>query len=111
MQLNLGDGYKGQYFTLSHIADFMAKVTLQDSDKIIKDEGFITLSEPTCGSGGMVIGCINALIEAGFNPQQQLWVECRDIDFQRYEVLHWICCNSTYHLQYQLLTKAKISLH
>lgn len=81
MQLNLGDEYKGQYFTPSHIADLMAKITLQGCDNVIKAQGFITLSEPTCGSGVMVIGGINALTEAGFNPQQQLWVECRDVDF------------------------------
>lgn len=81
MSLNLGDNYKGQYFTSSHIADFMAKVTLSDSDTLIKQKGYITLSEPCCGSGAMIIGCINTMIDAGFNPQTQLWVECRDIDF------------------------------
>lgn len=59
----------------------MAKVTLQGCEAVIEQQGFITLSEPTCGSGVMAIGCVNALIDAGFNPQQQLWVECQDIDF------------------------------
>lgn len=81
MQLNLGDGYKGQFFTPSHIANLMAKVTLEGSQEKIKQQGFITLSEPTCGSGVMVIGCVNAMFEAGLNPQQQLWVHCQDIDF------------------------------
>ncbi|AUI65854.1 MULTISPECIES: N-6 DNA methylase [Glaesserella] len=81
MSLDLGDGYKGQYFTPSHIADFMAKVTLSDCQKVIQRRGFITLSEPSCGSGVMVIGCINHLIDAGYNPQQCLWVHCQDIDF------------------------------
>ncbi|ACA31453.1 SAM-dependent DNA methyltransferase [Histophilus somni] len=81
MNLNLGDGYRGQYFTPSHIADLMAKVTLQDCDRIISQQGFVTLSEPTCGSGVMVIGCVNAMFDAKYNPQQQLWVHCQDVDF------------------------------
>lgn len=81
MQLELGDNYKGQFFTPSHIADLMAKITLQGCEAVIEQQGFVTLSEPTCGSGVMAIGCVNALIDAGFNPQQQLWVECQDIDF------------------------------
>lgn len=76
MDLELGDEYSGQYFTPSHIAEAMAKITLQGCDKFIEQQGFITVSEPTCGSGVMVIGCVNALIEQGFNPQQQLWVQC-----------------------------------
>ncbi|MGX3020397.1 N-6 DNA methylase [Ursidibacter sp. B-7004-1] len=81
MSLDLGDGYKGQYFTPSHIADLMAKVTLQGCENIIAKQGFITLYEPTCGSGVMVIGCINAMFEAKINPQQCLWAQCQDIDF------------------------------
>lgn len=81
MQLELGDGYKGQYFTPSHVADLMAKVTLQNCHDILAQKGFITISEPTCGSGVMVIGCVNTLIEMGFNPQQCLWAHCQDIDF------------------------------
>ncbi|MFC1040762.1 N-6 DNA methylase [Pasteurella multocida] len=81
MKLELGNGYKGQYFTPSHIADLMAKVTLEGCQEKIKRQGFITLSEPTCGSGVMVIGCVNAMFELGLNPQQQLWACCQDIDF------------------------------
>lgn len=59
----------------------MAKVTLQDCDRIISQQGFVTLSEPTCGSGVMVIGCVNAMFDEKYNPQQQLWVHCQDVDF------------------------------
>lgn len=81
MSLNLGDGFKGQYFTPPDIAKFMAQITLGDCNELITRKGFITLSEPACGSGVMVIEAVNVIQKNNHNPQQQLWVECRDIDF------------------------------
>lgn len=81
MALELGDNYKGQYFTPSYIGDLMAKVVLQDCDSTINRKGYITFSEPCCGSGVMVIGCVNTLYEYGFNPQKQFCVHCQDVDF------------------------------
>lgn len=81
MALDLGDQYKAQYFTPGHIAHFMAAVTLSDCHSLIKKRGFLTLQEPTCGSGVMIIEAYNYLREEDFNPQQQMWVQARDLDF------------------------------
>lgn len=81
MALNLGDCYRGQYFTPPHLSNSVAKIVLQGCSDVIERKGFIALSEPACGSGVMVIEAVNTLYELGFNPQKQLWVECRDIDF------------------------------
>lgn len=81
MELDLGDNYKSQYFTPPYVAEAMAKITLNDCTEHIKNKGFITVQEPTCGSGVMLIGCFNHLREMGFNPQQQMWVRAQDVDF------------------------------
>ncbi|MGC6360418.1 N-6 DNA methylase [Bisgaard Taxon 45] len=81
MGLELGDQYKAQYFTPSYIAHFMATITLSDSHNLIRRRGFLTLQEPTCGSGVMIIEAYNYLREEDFNPQQQMWVQARDLDF------------------------------
>lgn len=81
MHLNLGDGYKGQYFTPQSIAEMMAKITLSNCHKMIEQKGYIALSEPACGSGVMIIASVNYLMAEKFNPQQQLWVHCQDVDF------------------------------
>lgn len=81
MGLELGDGYKGQYFTPPHIAGLMAAVVLSDCHSVIQKKGFISLQEPTCGSGVMIIESYNYLRKENFNPQQQLWVQARDLDY------------------------------
>ena len=59
----------------------MAAVTLSDCHSLIKKRGFLTLQEPTCGSGVMIIEAYNYLREEDFNPQQQMWAQARDLDF------------------------------
>ena len=81
MALNLGDQYKAQYFTPSHIAHLMAAVTLSDCHSLIKKHGFLTLQEPTCGAGVMIIEAYNYLRKENINPQQQMWVQAKDLDF------------------------------
>lgn len=51
---HLGNSHLGQFFTPSHISDFMAEVSIEDENTIkqhIEEKGFITMSEPTCGAG------------------------------------------------------------
>lgn len=55
---NLSDNHLGQFFTPSHISDFMSEITMEDEKnlkKMIKERGFITMSDPTCGAGRYVI--------------------------------------------------------
>jgi hypothetical protein len=40
----------------------------------------MTLDEPACGSAGMVIAFAYWMAEAGYNPSQQLYATCTDID-------------------------------
>lgn len=81
MGLELGDRYKAQHFTPSHVAHAMATMTLSNCHELIQRRGFITLQEPTCGSGVMIIESYNYLRRESFNPQQQMWVQARDLDF------------------------------
>ena len=51
---HLGNNRIGQFFTPSHISDFMAEIALQNDDTLkeqIRQNGFITMQEPTCGAG------------------------------------------------------------
>jgi type I restriction-modification system DNA methylase subunit len=77
MDLSFGDARKGQFFTPSHVCEFMAEITYGDK---IKEDDFITLSEPACGGGGMILAFAHLLIKKGYNPANKLWVEAIDID-------------------------------
>ena len=78
----LGNSRLGQFFTPQHISELMAKCTIgkkEDIDKIIKEKGYITMCEPTCGAGGMVLSFAKTLKEYNINYQQNLLVEAIDI--------------------------------
>lgn len=80
MQLELGNHWKGQFFTPYSVASLMARMTLVDARDQIEREGFITINEPACGAGAMVIACADAIHEQGINYQQAMHVTTQDID-------------------------------
>lgn len=79
MSLNLGSQANGQYFTPYSVCKFMAEINFTEIETI-KNNQLITLSEPCCGSGGIIIAFAETLKEQGYNYQHQLFVEAIDID-------------------------------
>lgn len=80
MELELGESERGQFFTPYDISRMMAAMTLTDLDKVMADKPFITISEPACGAGGMVIALAEEFMAAGYHLQRQFFVECVDVD-------------------------------
>lgn len=80
--LNLSSSWNGQFFTPFHIAQFMAMATMGDLSGLMKTKGYITLSEPTCGSGVMVIAAANALCRADLSPSENMCVMAVDNDIR-----------------------------
>jgi len=80
MNLNIGSSANGQFFTPYHISKFIAEITFIDSYNDWQKQEIITLSEPCCGAGGMVIAFAETLKEHSINYQQNLYVEATDID-------------------------------
>jgi hypothetical protein len=82
MELELSSHWKGQFFTPYHLCEFMARMTA-DADhlkRLVEDHDFVTVQEPACGAGAMVIAFAMAMLESGVNPQQHLHVTAVDID-------------------------------
>ena len=80
MKLNLGNVATGQFFTPYHVSKMMAEICFVDIEKQLEEKDFITLAEPCCGSGRMIIAYAETLKEHGYNYQNQLFVEAIDID-------------------------------
>ena len=78
--LELHNKQRGQFFTPMAIAEFMARCTFGDCKEQIKKKGVITVSEPACGSGVMIIAAAKVMLQMGINPQDHLVAECKDID-------------------------------
>jgi len=83
MELELGNKWKGQFFTPYHLCLLMAQLTLdKDISTNIQVKEFITLNEPACGGGAMIIAFIQIMKDRGFNPQKQLKVTAQDLDIK-----------------------------
>ncbi|AYZ18711.1 MULTISPECIES: N-6 DNA methylase [Klebsiella] len=80
MQLELGDNFRGQYFTPWDVARMMAQLQLGDVKTMFDEKPFITLSEPACGAGCMVLAFADVLNQAGYASYRYLWVSATDID-------------------------------
>ena len=65
MQMELGDKYRGQFFPPWDVARMMAAMQLGDTEALFRDKPFITLSEPACGAGCMVLAFADVLRKGG----------------------------------------------
>lgn len=81
-ELELHNKYKGQFFTPQNICDMMAQITLGDGKGLFNERGFISLCEPCCGSGAMILGFARAMLEKDFNYCTQLVVLATDVDLK-----------------------------
>ena len=80
MQMNFGSSANGQFFTPYHVSKLMSEINFAETKNILKDNNFITLSEPCSGSGGIIIAFAETMKKHNYNYQQQLFVEAIDID-------------------------------
>jgi hypothetical protein len=77
MSLEFGNTHAGQFFTPPEVLRMMAELAISEQ---LDTHEFITISEPACGSGGMVLAIAGAMLEAKRNPAEVMWVECQDVD-------------------------------
>ncbi len=87
MQLNLGNTHNGQFFTPYRVSKMMSSITGYHVKKYAGSE-IMTLCEPCCGSGGMIIAFVEALMEQDINYQHCLYVEATDIDEMCYKMTY-----------------------
>ena len=80
MELEIGNSNLGQYFSPYSISKLISELNCGDLDEQLKNKAFVSLSEPACGSGSMIVAFAEVMRSKGFNPQQQLFVECWDLD-------------------------------
>ncbi|EMD8592165.1 DUF1738 domain-containing protein [Salmonella enterica] len=82
MTLELGNQNLGQYFTPYSVSYMMARINMADRLPELEEGhgSFITVCDPACGAGGMIVATAEAMLEAGYNPQKQMLAFCTDID-------------------------------
>lgn len=80
--LELHNKYKGQFFTPQHVCDMMSKIIAGDLEAQLTEKGFVSLCEPCCGSGAMIIGFANTMREQHLNYSAQLVAVATDVDLK-----------------------------
>lgn len=105
MRNNQGNSKAGQFFTPFHVSKLCAKMTLTEESvrPLIQQDKIITLNDPCCGSGGMLLASMDTLQnDYGVNYARNCFVDCGDIDIR--------CVHMTY-LQLSLASVPAIIKH
>jgi type I restriction-modification system DNA methylase subunit len=80
MEANMGSKATAQVFTPFSLSTMCARLAI-DATKL-PEEGKITLNEPSCGGGGMIIAVARVLQQRGINYQRRLEVVAQDLDWR-----------------------------
>lgn len=80
MSMEFGDHWKGQFFTPYHVGSLMAKMTAIDVKSFVEKKGFITVNDPACGAGCMLIAAAEDIANQGLNYQNVMHATAVDID-------------------------------
>lgn len=80
--LELHQEQKGQFFTPYHISEFMSELqsSEKDTNEIIQKNGYISVCDPACGAGAMLIAFANVAKKHNINYQTQVLFVAQDID-------------------------------
>ncbi|WP_328990399.1 SAM-dependent methyltransferase [Kribbella sp. NBC_01245] len=79
MELELGNGRLGQFYTPYDVARLMAGMQIDAIAEQIQSQGFASLYEPACGAAAFIVAITQEMRTAGLNPQTQLHVTAEDI--------------------------------
>lgn len=82
MRCNLGNNSAGQFFTPYHVSECMARMMMSKEnlqEKANNDE-IITINDPCCGGGGMLIAALDVMKSYGINYARNSLIYCGDID-------------------------------
>ena len=79
MSLELGNHWKGQFFTPYSLCKAMAAINIDDALDKVAQKGYIAVNDPACGAGATLIGARNALELAKIGGTQAFFIG-QDID-------------------------------
>lgn len=82
MALELGNEWKGQFFTPYDVCRAMSALTYgEDIPEKIKSQGWVSVNDPACGAGALLIAFANECRRKDINYQTSVLFVAQDIDF------------------------------
>lgn len=79
MELEISNSSTGQYFTPFPICKLIADMNMGSIKENIEKNGFVTVSDPAGGSGGMIIALAKSMRECGLNYQTDIHASLVDV--------------------------------
>lgn len=89
MEMEISNDRAGQFFTPYHLSQLIAKTTYSEDSEFIELVGkkpFVTVSEPACGAGGMVIALAEHLKSLNIPYHEKMFVVAKDLDEKCFEM-------------------------
>ena len=80
MKLELGNHWRGQFFTPYSICELMAEMTSDDLEKKIKDKGWVSVNDCACGAGATLIAAANVFRKHNIDFQKHVLFTAQDVD-------------------------------
>lgn len=80
MTLELGNHWKGQFFTPYNICKMMSEITARDVQEQIEKQGYVSVCDPACGAGATLIAAANTMKDMKYNFQNHVLFVGQDID-------------------------------
>lgn len=80
MQMELGDKWKGQFFTPFCLSQAMARLQLKDMPRQIEANGWTSVCDPCVGAGGMLVAVAALCREIDINYHDHVLFVGQDID-------------------------------
>lgn len=80
MKLNLGNHWKGQFFTPYNACHLMAEMIVGNGEEEIKEKGWISIGDPCIGGGAVMIAAANAFRRKNINYQNHVLFAGQDVD-------------------------------
>ena len=88
MSLNLGNQYKGQFFTPYCVCRVMAQITGTDNLKAkLEGKGWVSVNDCCCGAGALLVAFANECTRQGINFQTSVLFVAQDIDLTAARVM------------------------
>lgn len=81
MQLELGNDHNGQFFTPYSICKAMAALNCPNLAGQIQEKGWISVNDPACGAGALLVALANECTRQDINYQQTVLFTAQDIDY------------------------------
>ena len=81
MAVGMGNEHAGQFFTPYCVCQAMSKMTAPDIQAEVEKKGFMSVCDPACGAGALLVAFANECLAQKVNYQTSVLFVAQDIDY------------------------------